>query len=288
VREWRIFNRLSSLAVRGLCFNFVQMADFYVERARQEDGSARYVDFVLEFADARLDEATKRGLSLIEFKEVAFQLVWALHIAQREMQFVHWDLHARNVLLQRPQGGAVCSFADQASDTTWYASHWIVKITDFGLSRILLEDDKTVVYNPKQGLSEVFTPGVDIEKVMQNLDGIKTSDLADCEKKLRREFRRELARASRPPFDLLRVLRHPFFKDLQTRPADLDARPKMAASLQGSSTEARGDDDDVGSLQAQFEKLSVSDEKKEEGAAPKPTMTESKKENRRRVAVQKP
>jgi hypothetical protein len=53
--------------------------------------------FILDYAEKslfgqRLDSQT--------FRSVLFQLLYALFIAQREFQFVHHDLHAKNILLQ--------------------------------------------------------------------------------------------------------------------------------------------------------------------------------------------
>jgi len=222
VREWRIFQRLAELAARGMCFNFVHMVDSFVER-RAED-RRRYVDLVLEYADSRLDIAGNAGMGVREVKEIGFQLVWALVVGQREeIQFVHNDLHSRNVLLQRcsNNGGGAAEY--HAGDgRVWYTTRWVVKITDFGLSRVTLADG-SVVFNPKHPFGSAFVPTTDIESVRADLDGIKL-DGWDAnpdgakQRLLFKSFKRALSKASMRPASLSNILSHEFFVELQQRP----------------------------------------------------------------------
>jgi len=70
-----------------------------------------------------------------------------LYVAQKEYEFVHNDLHKKNILLVVPSDKNEYSlFRDE--DCTWFTTGLFVKITDFGLSRIRL-DNCRVLYNKK-------------------------------------------------------------------------------------------------------------------------------------------
>jgi hypothetical protein len=58
-----------------------------------------------------------------------------------------------------------CKFQD--GDAVWYTSGLLVKITDFGLSRIRLESGR-VVYDKKQPVQAVFLPHKDVEQVCES------------------------------------------------------------------------------------------------------------------------
>ena len=220
VREWRIFNRLAQLAARRQCINFVLMVECFVERRAEDE--RRYVDFVLEYADARLDEAARRGdVDLRGYREIVFQLLWALCVAEQEMRFVHRDMHLRNVLLQRPARRTLVSYTDD-DGRTWWTRTWIVKISDFGLSRIEL-DDGTVVANPREPLSEAYTPHTDYESLLANLKGLKISDWADTPDSARSDvasFKRALGKACSNMTSIRPLLNHKLFDPLRVKPED--------------------------------------------------------------------
>ena len=66
-------------------------------------------------------------------------------------------------MLVRPEKeNQYCKFQDE--DTVWYSSGLIVKITDFGLSRIRMESGK-VIYDKKNPVTSVFLASKDVEQV---------------------------------------------------------------------------------------------------------------------------
>lgn len=303
VREWRIFRRLAELAERGLCFNFVMLVDSFVER-RAED-RRRYVDLVLEFAESRLNDVARApGLSLREFKEVAFQLVWAIAAGQRsDVQFVHRDLHTKNVLLQRCSAEGAAEFVGDGS--VWYACFWVVKISDFGLSRILLADG-SVVANPKDPMASLFTREKDIESIIEDLKSVGVADWTTGradekeQRALMRSFMRELRKAAKGCCTLRSVLSHSFFDELQQRPDAWDAsRAHLSASLEerpaSASAAVASDEDESDALEAQMQKLELEDADATVVAsaalaaapapapAPLPATTKKKKTTRRHI-----
>jgi serine/threonine protein kinase len=109
------------------------------------NASVQFLYFELEYAPTPL--RSFKNLGLREHKCILFQALYALYIAQKEYKFVHNDLHAKNVLLQEPNPDRPF-MAYQDFDRVWYVDGHVVKITDFGLSRLQLET-REVVHNPK-------------------------------------------------------------------------------------------------------------------------------------------
>ena len=59
--------------------------------------------FIMESADSTLHDMREQ-LDLLQFKNILFQTLYALHIAQTQLEFNHNDLHLKNILLKwRPE-----------------------------------------------------------------------------------------------------------------------------------------------------------------------------------------
>lgn len=109
-RELLILERLSRLRDEQECVNFVGLREWFKEWKNEDDNDDQQsiddqqqqqaLSFVLEFADVPLSKRSK--LTLIEFKSIVFQVLFALACAQQACEFVHNDLHLDNILLQRP------------------------------------------------------------------------------------------------------------------------------------------------------------------------------------------
>ena len=238
VREWRIFNRLAELAARQMSYNFVMLENTYVER-REED-MCRYVDLVLEYADTQLDEAERNGaIGFRGFVEIAFQLVWALWIAYREMEFVHYDLHKKNVLLQKPAKGSVMAYhkSGAGGSSTYYTTEWVVKINDFGCSSVKLANG-THVYNGKSQPSAT----TDIESLRGTLkltitDSVMEPAEAKKVKDAITRFRKGLTKAANSGCRLESLLDCDVFDMLKRRPEGLgDKTPLVEVYSDGASS----------------------------------------------------
>ena len=70
---------------------------FYITLIKDEED--QYMHFILEYADSTLFEMRDK-LDLLQFKSVLFQILYALYIAQTELEFNHNDLHLKNILLK--------------------------------------------------------------------------------------------------------------------------------------------------------------------------------------------
>jgi len=214
-RERVIFQSLTSLYKASKCFNFIYMHDWFEaeddeeplfarEEAQDEEEEVRkypFMHFVLECADATLESCLAK-LSLRSYKEIIFQVLYALDIAGREYEFCHYDLHPKNVLLlSLPEDKKCCMYVRPSA--TFYTSGDIVKITDFGLSRLKTSEGK-ILYNERDCLKELFTPGADL----QSMAAWKTPRVSSAEEKqLLSSFKRKLRVANSPA----ELLGHPFF-----------------------------------------------------------------------------
>lgn len=74
-------------------------------------------------------------------------------VAQGENEFAHLDLHLKNILLQTLEADQVLEYS--VSGNKFRCASFMVKIADFGLSRITT-DDGQVVFNDRQPLSDFF------------------------------------------------------------------------------------------------------------------------------------
>eukprot|EP01126_Amoeba_proteus_P015304 TRINITY_DN16875_c0_g1_i1.p1 TRINITY_DN16875_c0_g1~~TRINITY_DN16875_c0_g1_i1.p1 ORF type:complete len:191 (-),score=26.06 TRINITY_DN16875_c0_g1_i1:264-836(-) len=125
--------------------------------------------YVLECADLTVQDI--REMTLSQFRSILFQVLFALYVAQKEYEFVHNDLHRKNILLVQPENDMeYMEFRD--GEVTWYVVGHVVKITDFGLSRIRM-DDQRIICDTKMAGSSSFDPVRDVEQVFSEFSKIK-------------------------------------------------------------------------------------------------------------------
>ena len=113
-REVRIFHHLKQLQEKNECFNFVQLKDWvktnssslpFSDEEEMDTGKDEQITFmlmVLEYGGEPL--ANMKSMNCRQFISVVFQVIFALHIAQKYFSFVHHDLHSKNILLKKIQG----------------------------------------------------------------------------------------------------------------------------------------------------------------------------------------
>jgi hypothetical protein len=103
------------------------------------------------------------------FTALVFQMVWALACAQKRYSFVHNDLHMKNVLLCLPELSETCQAYLDDSNQCWFTDRLMVKIADFGLSRLTLAGKNEVLYNTNNSFSELFDPARDLVELSLHL-----------------------------------------------------------------------------------------------------------------------
>lgn len=167
---------------------------------RQREIKLQEGNLVLEKADTTL-YAIRHELSFEIYRDVLFQILYALYVGQTEFEFVHHDLHIQNVLLKRlkvPLQDYIIEKTDASGlvkydsvdeerladencgvfkdgNTTWYSrGPWIVKLSDFGLSRIkMVDDDGRVIYDLTHPLAEAFLGDKDVLKILDEFARVK-------------------------------------------------------------------------------------------------------------------
>lgn len=171
---------------------------------RQREIKLQEGNLVLEKADTTL-YAIRSDLSFNIFRDVLFQILYALYVGQTEFEFVHHDLHIQNVLLKKLKvniaeymGEEISSPSRSKNDTMrdmideermveenvgvfklgekiWYSrGPWMAKLSDFGLSRIRMVDgDGGVVYDLTQPLAEAFLGDKDVLKILDEFSRSK-------------------------------------------------------------------------------------------------------------------
>jgi serine/threonine protein kinase len=180
------------------------------------------MNYVLERADETLQQFVSRRskIPMETYKSILFQILYFLHRAQTECEFVHHDLHLKNIMLKQvdPSRKEIVyngmSFVCRES--------FAVKITDFGASRIRLQDG-VVIYNPSNHVNgNQFNPCVDLVKIKQEVDRIKIDwpEGSGEEMKMHRALKKILGKESWfVNWD--EILGHAFFKSLRGSGGDV-------------------------------------------------------------------
>ena len=175
LREIRILHHLSQLSTTNMCHNFVHIQDWYKTRQNitgEPIPDGAYVHGILEFADIGTLKQ-HQVCSWDSWRSIAFQCLYALFIAQRELQFVHLDLHADNILLtSKPQGVTGLQYV-LPDGSEYFLSQDVVKISDFGLSRIRIPQTQEILAHPGRSGAGSFEPTIDLESLGQILKALK-------------------------------------------------------------------------------------------------------------------
>lgn len=166
-----------------------------------------------------------KHITLYLFKQILFQILFSLGKAQEACEFMHNDLHLKNILLDLPNRTEITKFHEYThNENTWYVdSKVVITIVDFGLSRINLDDGKIIHNN----VHSVFLPSVDIERLASEFSKFKfsswsnslndencTSEEENKEKKMKRNLLQQMRKGEK----IFKLLKHPFFDSLQEKP----------------------------------------------------------------------
>jgi serine/threonine protein kinase len=200
-REQRILRALKELDDRDQCFNFVTMLLSGISENE-------YLEMVLERGGATLHQ--RRQLTVAQLRDLLFQLLYALDVAQRELRFVHYDLHDKNLMIEDLKKGT--ALAIQLHDgRLFHCRSLLLKIADFALSRIDVGNE--TVYNTKNAMRGAFDPSHDLSNFVDCLARIDITDRAeqiDAMKELKL-LRHKMKTGTASPGTLLSL---PFFSPL--------------------------------------------------------------------------
>lgn len=149
-RELLVYKTLSKLAEENRCPNFIRLFDWFKSQgdffdtdseddndsssppSENEQSKRRYkkskkkhqfMNFILEKADSSLNEYLlehNNTMSLEMYKQTLFQILFSLNMAQEHCEFVHNDLHLKNILLKAlPENVNACMFI-------YHGTQWIL------------------------------------------------------------------------------------------------------------------------------------------------------------------
>jgi hypothetical protein len=154
---------------------------------------------------------------LISFKNIIFQIIYSLHCGQKEYEFVHYDLHFKNILIKKIPKNKEKTIIFLKENEKKYLIDDIhqIKIADFGNSRIKIKEK--IIFNPKNSITEIFNPNIDIFQISNELKKFKINweiseiDSIEEEKKLLKNFKSMFKLNLITP---LKLLSHKFFDSL--------------------------------------------------------------------------
>lgn len=191
---------------------------------RKRDESDEHVPhfiYVMEKADETLRDFVSRmtknesGVTPNFIRSCLFQLFYVLHMAQTTCEFQHNDLHFKNVLLKKLKNTSnTCAF--HLNGKTFVSTEeYLVKLADFGLSRVKLPNG-SIVYNERIG--DMFSDTVDIQSVHTQLKSVKVKwdvvenkDERTAQQSLFSKLKREMSKGLSGPGQLLK---HEFFNPM--------------------------------------------------------------------------
>lgn len=220
-RELRILQQLSKLNSK----NFISIVDWFKVHdlnasqsiLNRTPGGKNYyqyfMHYVLEFAGTTLAQHIKQ-LDVDQVRSITFQIVHALNLAAEEFQFNHNDLHAKNILLKQMDEGEL-EFYDVMDKLglkrRFQTRFYLVKLCDFGLSRIALKNGE-IVYNDSNSITEMFNPTNDLETLESSLKHVRTIGWNEDDIDSWRSLRRTMLSCGN---DIRKLVLHPFFDDLR-------------------------------------------------------------------------
>ncbi|KAL7717559.1 Protein kinase domain-containing protein [Entamoeba marina] len=191
--ECRIFKHLSKLITLGYCNNFAYMYGWWMSYITSKNMKCQQIHFVMEYCEKTLaqvkNESRKqtKKMTMKELKEIIFQVIWGIGVAQKELEFVHNDLHPKNIMINKSTKKHIYKNLDDK--VMWETDLVVAKITDFGSSRIKLQwnekDSKTGESSLIKEVickdsSPLFESDVDIIKFVDSLKDVKiTNDVGD-------------------------------------------------------------------------------------------------------------
>lgn len=108
----------------------------------------------------------KDKLSFTQFMGIFIQILLALEVSQRSINFCHFDLHTKNIILKKIKTFKYNILLD-TKNFEITSSEYLPVFIDFGLSSVNYED--TVMgshYFPNHGMMHYLLPGVDMYKFL--------------------------------------------------------------------------------------------------------------------------
>lgn len=130
VKEWMIHRRVTELKKDGLITNFVPMIHWFLEF--QKDPNELFLHIIMPDSGETTRTLSKDALTSREFKEIIFQLLWALASADRALHLRHQDLHAGNILVKKISSNDKPGYMSEDGICLCRVTGYVVTLIDFG------------------------------------------------------------------------------------------------------------------------------------------------------------
>lgn len=102
-----------------------------------------------------------------DFVDIFMQIVYALEIAQHQINFTHYDLHSDNILVKKLDKNSQIVYHRPNGQKRYVTSNYLAVIIDFGYSHVKINDqDYGITINKVQGVDNTFHPLKDIYKLL--------------------------------------------------------------------------------------------------------------------------
>eukprot|EP01080_Neovahlkampfia_damariscottae_P009678 gene9678-1884_t len=217
-RELQILLELKKLIQNHSCPGFITIYDWFKTKGNLDENEEDhpYMNLVLEKADITLKKFLsnqKYEIPLDLYKNILFQLLHALHLSQEICEFVHHDLHFDNIMLKFFKKPTRTEFHFN-NEKYQFQTDFLIKITDFGLSRIKNIDDSKIIFNPKLG--KFFDPSIDLNQIGKELKKVKIN-FQENEVEDRLMLSNLKRRMNRNIVNTKELLSHSFFDSLKSQ-----------------------------------------------------------------------
>lgn len=180
--ETHIFSQLNKLMLHRYCNNFIYLYDWYKSYIDYDEPSRskseQQINLVMEVGDKTFFQWKKQNktVNVNELKEIMFQVIWGLMVAQDQLKFMHNDMHAKNIMINKSNKHHY--YYNSKYNKMWECPQYVVKLCDFGSAQIECINERTKRKQTYGIDPSPFDEMVDRNKLYESLKGIK---LANCD-----------------------------------------------------------------------------------------------------------
>ena len=179
------FERLSTLVEARQSNNFPVNYGAFAKKEVQNKRTVIQLNYLMDLSQVTLMRLKRnKTLTMGLLREILFQIMWGLFVAQTRFSFVHHDLHAGNVMVREEDKDHI--YYHTGKDVAWKTRHCVAKLIDFG-SAFLVDGDQIIGHQPRQS----FDSKTDIRKVGEELTGTAIVKAEDEDDEAHKEDRKK-------------------------------------------------------------------------------------------------
>ena len=255
-RELKIMQQLAR-TIAGT-HNFISLLDWNKcwlktsPKKNKKGSEVQCVNLIMDQAGEPLVQflGKDKFISIYLFRQILFQVLYSLKKAQEACEFMHNDLHLRNILIDQPSADSFKSeeerwkkYESQDGNANWWIDSCArITIVDFGLSRISLPDG-TVSHN---NVHKIFIPTSDVEQIANEFSKFKISKWSDelfplNSEQINKKTKRDIVSKMKKGVPLSKLIDHAFFSPLKVSPISTSelSVPTSTATPQSNTANAK-------------------------------------------------